>query len=98
MAPPPQWGVPELVKERLGSGVKDITFERGTVTWPMLSSGHLWELFRTTYGPFVVALGKLKDQPEKQQELATKVQAVFESFFAENVVTFDYLVTRATKI
>lgn len=96
-AAPPAWGVPETVRERLGDSVTDIHFERGTVTWPMLSAGHLWQLFRDTYGPFVVALARLSAEPEKQKQLADQVQGIFGRFFHDNEVTFDYLLTRATK-
>ncbi len=96
-APPPQWGVPSIITERLGTGVKDLHFERGTIAWPTLSPGHLWALFRTTYGPFVVGLAKLAGEPAKQKELADKVQAIFEGHFRDNTVAFEYLVTRCTK-
>lgn len=96
-AAPPEWGVPETVRDRLGDSVTDIHFERGTVTWPMLSAGHLWQLFRDTYGPFIVALSRLSAEPDKQRELATNVQDIFGRFFHDNEVTFDYLLTRAIK-
>jgi SAM-dependent methyltransferase len=97
-AAPAQWGVPEIVGERLGDAVTDIRFERGTVSWPMLSAGHLWALFRDSYGPFVMAMAKLEGEPEKQQQLAVSVQSIFENFFHDNVVTFDYLLTHAKKV
>ncbi len=97
-SPPIQWGVPEIVRERLGSAVTDLHFERGSVAWPMLSSGHLWDLFRTSYGPFVVALGKLSSDPAKQQAFARNIQAIFDRYFQDNEVTFEYLLTRATKV
>lgn len=97
-APPPQWGVPERVRERLGEAVTDLRFERGTVSWPMLSAGHLWALFRDSYGPFVTAMAKLEGEPAKQQALGMSVKSIFENFFHDNVVTFDYLLTRATKV
>lgn len=96
-APPPQWGVPDIVRERLGDGVEGLHFERGTAAVPALSPGHLWHLFRTSYGPMVVALAKLAGDRAKQEALARDVQAVFASYFQENAVRFDYLLTRATK-
>ena len=97
-APPPQWGIPATIRERLGDSVTDLHFERGEVTWPMLSAEHLWDLFSQTYGPFVVALAKLQGDRAKQQALADGVKAVFDAHFRDNEVTFDYLVTRATKV
>ena len=46
-----QWGIPEVVRERLGNGVKDLRFERGVVNIPLLSPNHYWQLFSTKYGP-----------------------------------------------
>src|SRR5580658_689255 len=37
VSPTPQWGDQNIVRERLGSAVKDITFERGTMHVPALS-------------------------------------------------------------
>lgn len=96
-APPPQWGDTDTVRDRLADAVTDLGFERGTVSWPTLSPGHLWGFFRETYGPFIMAMEKLQDDPEKQLTMAEGIQSVFDRFFEDNAVAFDYLVTRATK-
>jgi SAM-dependent methyltransferase len=44
VSPPPQWGDPNIVRERLGSAVKDIVFDRRTMLVPALSPqlcGHI---------------------------------------------------------
>ena len=40
VAPPPQWGDPNIVRQRLGSAVKDILFDRATMLIPALSTSH----------------------------------------------------------
>jgi SAM-dependent methyltransferase len=39
-APPASWGDPEIVRERLGASVVDLTFGRDTLTGPALSLSH----------------------------------------------------------
>ncbi len=38
--PPPLWGDPQVVRQRLGSAVKDILFDRATMLVPALSPSH----------------------------------------------------------
>ena len=40
VSPPPQWGDPNVVRERLGDHVKDVRFDRATMTVPVLSPQH----------------------------------------------------------
>ena len=40
VSPPPQWGDAEIIRERLGDRVKDLRFERATMTVPVLSPQH----------------------------------------------------------
>jgi len=35
VAPPPQWGDPSVVRERLGTAVRDLAFTRGTMKFQM---------------------------------------------------------------
>src|SRR5262245_38161238 len=51
VAPPPQWGDPAVVRERLGAAVRDLFFERGVMSVPTLSLGHYRADFETTAGP-----------------------------------------------
>ncbi len=96
-ASPGQWGDEATVTERLGADVQDLKFERGAIAWPSLSPGHHWALFSQTYGPFIAALGKLADAPDKQAQLAAGVQDVFDEHLRGNIISFAFLVTRATK-
>jgi SAM-dependent methyltransferase len=54
------WGVPEIVEERLGAGVKRVQFKRrGMVLAYPMSPEETVSLFRTWYGPTVRAFGAL---------------------------------------
>ena len=54
------WGVPEIVEERLGAGVKRFQFKRRrmVLAYPISPEGTV-NLFRTWYGPTVRAFGAL---------------------------------------
>jgi SAM-dependent methyltransferase len=95
---PMQWGIPEKVRERLGSNVKDLQFERGAVNIPVLSPNHFWQLFSTKYGPLIRAIQALGGQG------TTKVEALEHDFIRaitpyihENLIRLDYLLTLAVK-
>ena len=95
---PMQWGIPEIVRERLGGNVKDLHFERGAVNIPVLSPNHFWQLFSTKYGPLIRAIQALGGQG------STKVEALEHDFIRaitpyvhENLTRLDYLLTLAMK-
>jgi SAM-dependent methyltransferase len=50
-SPPPQWGDPGIVRERLGAAVRDIVFDRNRLEAPALSLAHYRELTERTAGP-----------------------------------------------
>ena len=62
VAPPPQWGDESIVRERLGSAVKDIAFQRDTMRAPALSPQHYRELTERTAGPLMKLVEGLGQQ------------------------------------
>jgi SAM-dependent methyltransferase len=97
--PPPspmQWGIPDVVKKRLGSDVKDIHFERGFVNIPMLSPNHYWRMASTKSGPLIQAIQTLKDT-QKVESLKKDVLQAIAPYTHDNTLRLDYLVTMATK-
>jgi len=92
---PMQWGIPEVVRERLGNDVKDLHFERGVVNVPLLSPNHFWQLFSTKYGPMLRAIQTL-DSVKVEALRHDLIQAIA-PYFYENVLRWDYLLTIATK-
>lgn len=97
-APPPQWGDPNIVRERLGAGVSGLSFERGVMWFPTLSVPHYRALLEST-GP----LGKLSEmlgtsEPAKLAEFRAEFDELIRTHYADNAVRQDYLVSRATKV
>ncbi len=53
VSPPPLWGDPTVVRERLGAAVKDIVFDRDRMLVPTLSPEHHRVNFEKTVGPVI---------------------------------------------
>jgi len=98
VAPPPQWGDENVVRERLGSAVKDITFQRDTLRAPALSPQHYRALMERTAGPLVKLVeGLSASDPAKQAAFRKEFDALIREYLAENFMRQDFLMTRATK-
>jgi SAM-dependent methyltransferase len=99
VSPPTQWGDPTLVRERLGTAVNDILFDRATMLVPALSPEHFRSFTERTAGPMVKLVESLAvSDPSKLAAFRRKYDAIVAEYFEENVVRQDYLITRAKKI
>jgi ubiquinone/menaquinone biosynthesis C-methylase UbiE len=98
-AAPALWGDPHVVRERLGSAVKDITFDRGELVIPALSPEHSVHHSEQT-SPHMIKIveGLSKSDPAKLAELRQKLVSLAAEFFEDNKVRQHYLITRAVKI
>ena len=98
VAPPPLWGDPNVIRERLGDKVRDLTFDRATMLVPVLSLNHQRELFEKTAGPVrkLVELLSATD-PARLEMYRDELRAVSALYYADNVLRQDYLMTRAIK-
>ena len=97
--PPPspmQWGMPDVVQKRLGSAVKDIHFERGFVSIPLLSPNHYWRMMSTKSGPVMQAIQTLKDTQKVESLKKDGLQAIA-PYTHDNLLRLDYLITMALK-
>jgi SAM-dependent methyltransferase len=98
VAPPPQWGDENVVRERLGSAVKDITFKRETMRAPALSPQHYRELTERTAGPLVKLVEMLAaSDPAKLAAFRKEFDVLCREFYDENFMRMEFLMTRATK-
>jgi len=98
VAPPPLWGDPNIVRERLGSGVKEITFDRARMLVPALSLQHFRKTIEQTAGPIIKLVEFLNaTDPAKLAAFRSEYEALVSEYFEDNVVHQDYLLTRATK-
>jgi SAM-dependent methyltransferase len=98
VSPPPQWGSPQIVTERLGSAVKNIVFDRGTMMVSALSVQHFRTAFERSAGPVIKLIESLAGDPAKLASFRKDCDALAGEYFADNIVRQDYLLTRATKI
>jgi len=91
------WGDPNVVRDRLGAGVKDLHFERGIMRWPTLSPRHfrVWNEAKT--GPTVRAAQILAKEPAKLEAWRAEYEALVSQYLVDNVLQMEYLLTRATK-
>jgi SAM-dependent methyltransferase len=89
------WGIPEVIKTRLGKNVEEMHFERGVLHVPMLSENHFWHIMSTQFGPVMHALRSL--DRKKAADLQTDFVKATEPFFYGNILHLDYLLTVAIK-
>jgi SAM-dependent methyltransferase len=99
VAPPPQWGDPNIVRQRLGSAVKDILFDRTAMLIPALSPSHQRTVAEKSSGAMVRLMAALEgSDPAKLEQFRREYDALAGEYFEDNLLRQDYLITRATKI
>jgi SAM-dependent methyltransferase len=105
MPPPPPgvpspvlWGDPNVVRQRLGSAVTDIVFDRGCMRVPAMSPQHLRTNLERTAGPIVKLIELLSTTaPERLQAFRQEFDAIVANYFRDNIVRQEYLLTRASR-
>jgi SAM-dependent methyltransferase len=99
VAPPTQWGDPNIVRQRLGPAVKDVLFDRATMRIPALSIAHQ-RLSAEKSGGSVVRLAAMlrESDPARLEQFRREYEALASEYFDDNLLRQDYLITRATKI
>jgi SAM-dependent methyltransferase len=99
VAPPAQWGDPDIVRDRLGAAVRDVMFDRGTVPVPALSVRHYREMIERTVGPLVKMVETLTaTDPQKLATFQREFEALALPYLSDNILRQDYLMTRATNV
>lgn len=96
-APPPQWGDPAVVRQRLGDAVQEVEFEYDDMLMPALSPRHYRVNMERTAGPVIKLVQALKDEPERLAQFRLEMEALIARFFARNRVRQTFLMTRAIK-
>jgi SAM-dependent methyltransferase len=98
VAPPPLWGDPNVIRERLGKAVTHITFDRDRMSVPALSPQHHREMFERTAGP-VIKLVELLTATDlaKLADFRREYEALVAQYIDDNIARQDYLLTRGTK-
>ena len=92
------WGNPDVVSERL-AGVKELSFERGTTIFPILSSNHFWKFMSTKYGPLIKAIEVINslDNPNEPESLRADFVKALDPYIDDNGLRLGYLLTLASK-
>lgn len=99
VAPPPAWGDPGVVTERLGMAVRDIRFDREIMIVASLSPQHNREMTERTAGPVMKLVEALLTfDPGKLAAFRQDYEALAAEYFVDNTMRQGYLMTRATKI
>ena len=94
-SPPPQWGNPAFITERLGARFDPAYFERGTMNVPALSIAHYRMFMERSVGPMQKLVESLAGEPQKLSTLRAEFDALVASYYFDNLVHQDYLLTRA---
>ncbi len=99
VSPPPQWGDPNIVRERLGGAVRDLEFTRNTIYFPTLSPQHYRVQMAENFGPAKKLFENLDaNDPGKAAALRSEIDTLAQAYFVDNRVRQDFLLTRAIKI
>jgi SAM-dependent methyltransferase len=95
----PQWGDVAIVRERLGSAVKNIMFDRACMLFPALSVQNYRDHLERTAGPMLKLVESLlTSDPARLAQFRGEYDALIAPYFEDNVVRQDYLLTRAVKV
>jgi len=96
--PSTHWGDPNVIRERLGSGVTDLVFDRDTLWAPALTPQHA-RLFaeRTLPATMKLVLALEQSDPAKLAQFRAEWDALASIYFQDNRVRQDYLLSRAVK-
>ncbi|MGO9698303.1 MAG: class I SAM-dependent methyltransferase [Xanthobacteraceae bacterium] len=97
-APPPLWGDPNIVRERLGATVTDLTFARETLVAPALSVAHFRAAQEATIGPLTKLIASLANDAGKLAQVRAEFDVMAADIFEDNTVRMPYLMSRATKL
>jgi SAM-dependent methyltransferase len=97
VAPPTQWGKPDIVRERLGGAVRDLRLTHDDMLVPALSPQHFRASMESTAGPILKVLERLESDPERLARFRGELDALFSEFFFRNRVQQTFLMTRAIK-
>lgn len=99
VAPPPLWGDPNVVRQRLGDAVTDIVFAREHLLSPALSPQHHRLERERSAGNLTKLVETLAaTNPEQLEAFRREYEATVEQYLQDNTVRHDYLMTRGRKV
>jgi SAM-dependent methyltransferase len=99
VASPVLWGDPNVVRERLGAAVKDLSFDRDCMRVQFLSPQHMRIWGEQVFGPMVKLVETLQaTDPNKLATMRRESEELMALYFEDNHLRQDFLMSRATKI
>lgn len=99
VSPPPHWGDPNIVRERLGGAVRELLFARNVMQIQTLSPQHYRQFMEANFGPAQRVLQGLDtEDPAKAATLRKDIETLVADYFSDNVLRQDFLMTRAIKV
>lgn len=96
-APPPQWGDPSIVRQRLGAAVTDIMFDRGVMCVPALSPQHYRKVMEETLAPVVKLVQTVQGDASRLAAFRAELDGYIGRHLENNMLRQHYLMTRAIK-
>jgi SAM-dependent methyltransferase len=102
VAPPPSvpavtdWGIPKVIRARLGSRVTGLEFERGSFSIPTLGPRFFYQIQEDRGGPLQTFLQEMAKRPNAA-DLRAEFEDLLPPFLQGNEVRHDFLLTRAIK-
>lgn len=95
---PALWGDPNVVRERLGDAVENISFHRDTMQIAALSPRHQRISAEKVSGPIINLVEHLgKNDPAALERFRAEYEALAAEYFEDNMLVRDYLITTSTK-
>jgi SAM-dependent methyltransferase len=99
VAPPPQWGDPNVVRQRLADKTKDLLFDRQMILSPALSLNHAAQHFEHNAAPLIKLKQKLSvDDPAALERFSMEFRALISRYVKLNSLQQHFLMTRAIKV
>jgi SAM-dependent methyltransferase len=97
VAPPPLWGDPKIIRERLGAKVSELTFERDMVMPPTLSPQHFRTFIEGTVGPIIKLIQSCPEDDPKLKSFRSEFDALITEYFGDNHVRQHFIMSRALR-
>jgi len=95
VSPPPHWGNPVIITERLGACFDAPFFERGTMAFPLSASRTTACSWSAQWARCRKLVESLAREPRKLSTVRAEFDALVAPYYFDNLVHQDYLLTRA---
>ncbi|HEY1883000.1 MAG TPA: methyltransferase domain-containing protein [Candidatus Cybelea sp.] len=95
VVPPVLWGDESVVRERLAKSFDEPVCERGVMAVPALSLAHYRLFMERSVGPMERLVASLAGDPERLAALRREYEEISAPYYANNIISQEYLLTKA---